>query len=70
MLTILFFILMAVIFGRLAFFAIKLAWGFTKVLFTLIFLPIILISIFIGGLIQLAFPILIIVGIISLFTVR
>ena len=70
MLTILFFVLMAVIFGRLAYFAIRLAWGFTRVLFTLIFLPMMFIGAILGGLIRLAFPSLIIVGIVSLTRVR
>ena len=70
MLTILFFVLMAVIFGRLAYFAIRLAWGFTRVLFTLIFLPLMFVGAILGGLIRLAFPLLIIVGIISLIRVR
>lgn len=70
MLTILFFVLMAVIFGRLAYFAIRLAWGFTRVLFTLIFLPLMFVGAILGGLIRLAFPLLIIVGIISLIKVR
>jgi len=70
MLTIIFLILMAIVFGRLAFFAVRLAWGFTKVLFTLIFLPLILIGALLGGLIKLAFPILIVIGIISLIKVK
>lgn len=67
---ILFLLLMAVIFGRLAFFSIRLAWGFTKVLFTLVLLPLMLVSLLIAGLIKLAFPLLIIVGIVSLFRVK
>lgn len=70
MLTILFFILMAIIFGRLAYFAFSLAWGFTKVIFTLILMPISLILCIFGGLIKLAFPVLIIIGIISLIKVK
>lgn len=66
----LFFILMAVIFGRLAFFAIRLAWGFSKVLITFILLPLILIGLIIGGLISVALPLLIVIGVISLFKVR
>lgn len=70
MLTTIFLILMAAIFGRMAFYAFKLTWGFTKVLFTLIFLPVILIFALLGGLIQIAFPVLLIIGIISLFKVK
>lgn len=70
MLTIIFLILMAAIFGRLLVFSIKLAWGFSKVLFTLVFLPLILVFALIGGLIKFAFPVLIVIGIISLITVK
>lgn len=70
MLTFIFIVLMVAIFGRLLYFAIKLTWGFTKVLFTLIFLPLILVFGLLGGLIQIAFPVLIIIGIVSLFTIK
>ncbi|MDO4940223.1 MAG: hypothetical protein Q4E33_00850 [Erysipelotrichaceae bacterium] len=70
MLELLFIGLMILIFGRMTIFAIKLTWGFAKVLFVLIFLPIILIIALIVGLVRLAFPVLAIIGLISLFTVR
>ena len=66
----LFFILMAVIFGRLAFFSIKLAWGLSKVLITFVLLPTILVGLLIAGLIRIALPVLIVIGVISLFKVR
>lgn len=65
MLTLLFVILLFVIFGKLLVLSIKATWGITKILFTLIFLPVILIVLVIGGLIYIALPILIIVGIVS-----
>ena len=66
MLTFIFICLMCGIFGKLIGVAFKLTWGITKVLFTLVFLPVILIALAIGGLVTIALPILIVVGIISL----
>lgn len=66
MLTLLFCIFMLVVFGKLIIFAIKAAWGISKVLLTLVFLPIILIVMVVIGLIKIAFPILLLVGIISI----
>lgn len=70
MLEFLFIVLMLVIFGRLAFFALRLAWGITKVVLTLVFLPLILIGGLVSGLISIAFPVLIVIGILSLIFVR
>lgn len=67
MITFAFIILMFVVFVRLTVCAVKLTWGITKVLFSLIFLPISLIMGFIFGLFKLVFPVLLIIGIISLF---
>lgn len=64
-----FFILFILVFGRLALFAFKLTWGITKILLTLIFLPVIIIFTFFKGLLFLAFPLLIVVGIVS-FLIR
>jgi len=66
MLTIIFLVLLFGIFGKLLGFAIHAAWGITKILFTLVFLPVILIALVFCGLIYIAFPILIIIGIVSL----
>ena len=46
--------------------AVKMAWGFLKIGFYIIFLPIVVIGLFLGGLIYIALPILIIGGIIAL----
>lgn len=70
MLDILFYVLLFVVFGRIAFFAFKLAWGFTKVLFTLILLPFTLLFAVFSGLLSLAFPVLVVIGIISLIFIR
>ena len=67
MLNLLFTILMIMVFGKLIGLAIRAAWGISKVVVTLIILPILLIGLVLGGLIYLAFPILLIVGLVSLF---
>ena len=66
MMEILFTILMFVVFGRILILALSLGWGIVKVLLTLIFLPVILLGAFAFGLIRLAFPLLLVVGIVSL----
>ncbi len=66
MLTLIFAVLMLVVFGKLIVLAVRATWGITKVLFTIIFLPVILICMVAGGLLYIALPVLIIIGIISL----
>ena len=66
MLTLLFVICMFGIFGKLIGLAFKMSWGIAKVLFTLVFLPVILVGLAMGGLLVVAFPLLIVVGIVSL----
>jgi hypothetical protein len=58
---------MIMVFVRLLGFAIRATWGITKVLVTFVFFPLILIGLVLGGLIYLALPILVIVGLICLF---
>ncbi len=70
MLSLLFGICMILVFGKLLIFGIKAAWGISKLILTIVLLPISLILLVVGGLMSLAFPILIIVGIISLFSSR
>ena len=67
MLTIIFLLLMIVVFGKLIWFAIRAAWGITKVLFSIVCLPIVLIVLALSGLMVVALPILIIVGLAALF---
>ena len=62
----LFIICMIGIFGKLLFFGIRMAWGISKFLLLIVVLPLILIGMVVGGLLYLAFPILIVVGILSL----
>lgn len=70
MLTILFWILMFMTFGKILKFAIKAAWGITKIMVSLVFLPITLIFLVLQGLLILALPILLVVGIISLIALH
>lgn len=65
-LTILFLILLFTIFGKLLSIAIKAAWGITKILFSIVFLPLVLIGLFFSGLVYVALIVLVIVGIVSL----
>lgn len=67
MLTLLFIICMFGIFGKLLWFGIKAAWGISKFVLTIVLLPVILIALVLGGLLYLAIPILIVIGVISLF---
>lgn len=64
--TILFYILFLLVFGKLIGFAFRATWGLMKILLYIVFLPLILIGLVFGGLLYIAFPVLIIIGIISL----
>lgn len=66
MVTFIFIIMMFAVFGKVLVWGIKAAWGITKLVCTLVFLPIILIALFVTGFVYLAIPILLIVGIIAL----
>ncbi|MBQ3786237.1 MAG: hypothetical protein II799_03085 [Lachnospiraceae bacterium] len=66
MLTMLFIIFMIGFVFKSIGLAFKLSWGILKVLFTIVFWPIILIGLVIGGLMQIAFPLLIIAGVVLL----
>lgn len=66
MLTILFLSLMIWVFWKLVKLSVKAAWGISKILFTLVLLPIILVVLVIAGFIYIAIPILAIVGVIAL----
>lgn len=70
MLTIVFWVLMLMTFGKILKFAIKAAWGITKILVSLVFLPIALIFLVLQGLLLLALPILLVVGVISLIALH
>ncbi|MBO6154770.1 MAG: hypothetical protein II091_04915 [Lachnospiraceae bacterium] len=66
LLTIIMLICMIGIFGKLLGFAIKMAWGLTKILFSFIFLPFILLVCIFTGLFYIAVPVLALVGLFTL----
>ena len=68
MINLIFTIFMFLIFGNILMFAIKMAWGVTKVLFSLVFLPVFLVVLVLAGVIKLALPILAIVGLVSIIS--
>lgn len=67
MLTILFLIFLFGIFGKLFFFGIRAAWGISKFVLMVVFFPVILIGMLIVRLVKLAFPLLLIFGVIAMF---
>ena len=70
MLEILFVIGMLLVFGKLFLFGIRVSWGIMRILFTIVFFPVILVGMVLGGLLYLAIPILLIVGIITFVTAK
>lgn len=65
MITFLFLICMIWIFGKLFLFALKAAWGISKILLTVVLLPLALVFLVFAGLIYTAFPVLLVAGLIS-----
>lgn len=65
MFTFIFMIMMILVFGKLLGFAIKAAWGVSKIVCTVVFLPLLLIGMVLIGLVKIALPILLIVGCVS-----
>ncbi len=63
MLTLLFIFLMIGVFGKLIGLAFRATWGITKIFFRLIFLPVILIGLVMAGLMYIALPLLVVIGI-------
>ena len=63
MFTILTMILFLVIFGKLFGLALRVGWGVFKFSMFLIFLPVIILSLIFGGMVFIAFPIILIAGI-------
>ena len=60
--TILFSLLMFMIFGKILMFAIRAAWGVSKVVASVILLPILLVGLVLAGLVKIALPLLLIIG--------
>lgn len=67
MLALIFMVLLFMVFGKILVFAVKAAWGVTKIVCTVVLFPLILIGMVVGGLIKIALPVLLIVGVVSLF---
>lgn len=70
MLSLIFIILMFVVFGKILWFAIKAAWGMSKIVCSVVLLPLLLLGMLIIGLVKLALPILLIIGVISLLVLH
>lgn len=64
--SILFFIVMIYVFGKLAIFGVKMAWGIAKFVCWILLLPIFLISLIFAGMFVIAVPILALVGLFTL----
>ncbi len=67
MLTILAVMLMIWIFGKLLMIAVRASWGILKILFMIVFLPLIIVGLLVAGIIYLAFPILLVLGLVAVF---
>ena len=70
MLSLLFTICMIWFVGKFFIFGLKASWGIMKLLCAVIFFPVILIGMVLGGLMYIAFPLLIVGGIVALATSR
>lgn len=68
--TVLFMILLLLVFGKIFGFAIRAAWGVTKIAVVAVLFPLILAGLALIGLIGIALPILLIAGVISLIFCR
>ena len=67
MLTLLLVICALAFAGRVVFWALRAAWGISRLIFTIVFLPVIIIGAIIFGLVKIALPLLVIGLIISFF---
>lgn len=63
--SLVFIILMIVVFGKILGLAIKAAWGISRIIVTLVMMPMILIGLMLSGLLALALPLLIVVGFVA-----
>ncbi len=68
MLEFLFLVCMVWVFGKMLIVGVKATWGISKILFTAVLLPLILLAMLLGGLIYIAFPIVLVIGIVELVT--
>lgn len=68
--TLLFVVLMFIVFGKILAFAVKAAWSVSKILVSVVMLPAFLVILAVVGLMKLALPLLLIVGIVSLMIMQ
>ena len=68
MLTFLFFILLLSIFGHLLIVGIKAAWGLGKIIVNIVGIPLLLILLVFSGLLKIAFPLLLVIGVVALIS--
>lgn len=68
--SLIFIVLMFIVFGKVLLFSLKAAWGITKIMVSVVLLPLILVGLVLSGLIVLALPILVVVGIIAFVVLR
>ena len=61
---------MIVVFGKILGLAIKAAWGISRIIVTLVMMPMILIGLVLSGLLALALPLLIVVGFVAFVIMR
>ena len=66
MLTLISLVILIAVFGRLLLFGLKLGWGIMKLVGFIVFLPLIILAMILGGFAFVALPILLIVGIVSM----
>ena len=70
MLKILFLILLFMVFGKIFVFAVKAAWGISKIIVSVILLPLFLVGLVMKGLLTIAFLALLVIGVLSIFGLR
>lgn len=68
--SLIFIILMFIVFGKILKFAIKATWGIAKIVVSLVLLPLILVGLVLSGLIIVAIPVLVVVGVIAFVALR
>ena len=67
MFTVFMVILMIWIFGKLLVISLRASWGILRILFTVIFLPLILVGLLVAGILSVACPLLLVLGAITVF---
>lgn len=70
MLILIFTIVSFIVFGKILIFAIKAAWSISKIVCSIVLLPLILVGLVLKGLVAIALPVLLIVGVISMFALH